>query len=68
MTDDELVSHLLLLHGLHPVSLGDRVLDALDEVRPYLESHGGDVELVGMEGPVVRLRMQGSCSGCPSST
>ena len=66
--DDELISHLLLLHGLHPVSLDDRVLGALDEVRPYLESHGGNVELVDVEEPVVRLRMQGSCSGCPSSS
>src|SRR5579875_1363106 len=37
--EDELISHLLLLHGLHPVSLEDRVRDALTEVRPYLESH-----------------------------
>ena len=66
--EDELISHLLLLHGLHPVSLQDRVLGALDEVRPYLESHGGNVELVDVEEPVVRLRMQGSCSGCPSSS
>jgi len=65
--EDELISHLLLLHGLHPVSLEGRVLGALDEVRPYLESHGGNVELVDVEEPVVRLRMQGSCSGCPSS-
>jgi len=67
-TQDELISHLLLLHGLHPVSLEDRVLDALAEVRPYLESHGGNVELLAVEEPTVRLRLQGSCSGCPSST
>jgi Fe-S cluster biogenesis protein NfuA/nitrite reductase/ring-hydroxylating ferredoxin subunit len=65
--EDELVSHLLLLHGLHPVKLEDRVLSALEEVRPYMESHGGDVELVGIEGGVVQLRLAGSCSGCPSS-
>ncbi|MEA2267491.1 MAG: hypothetical protein QOC64_101, partial [Solirubrobacteraceae bacterium] len=63
-----LVSHLLLLHGLHPVALEARVRGALDEVRPYLESHGGDVELVGIEAGVVRLRLQGSCDGCASST
>ncbi|MCA3749219.1 MAG: NifU family protein [Rubrobacter sp.] len=66
--EDELVSHLLLLHGLHPVSLEARVAQALDEVRPYLESHGGNVELLGVENGVARLRLQGSCSGCPSST
>ena len=65
--EDELVSHLLLLHGLHPVPVEDRVLDALGEVRPYLESHGGDVSLLGVEGSTVRLRLRGSCSGCPSS-
>jgi Fe-S cluster biogenesis protein NfuA/nitrite reductase/ring-hydroxylating ferredoxin subunit len=66
--DDDLIAHLLLLHGLHPVPLPERVYAALDEVRPYLESHGGNVELVEVEEPVVRLRMQGSCSGCPSSS
>ena len=65
---DELVSHLLLLHGLHPLDLEMRVVKALEEVRPYLQSHGGNVELLGVEDGVARLRMQGSCSGCPSST
>ena len=65
---DELVSHLLLLHGLHPVPLEDRVRGALEDVRPYLEQHGGDVELLGVDGGVARLRLQGSCNGCPSST
>src|SRR5215213_887733 len=65
---DELVSHLLLLHGLHPLDVETRILQALEEVRPYLQSHGGNVELLGVEGGVARLRMQGSCSGCPSST
>jgi Fe-S cluster biogenesis protein NfuA/nitrite reductase/ring-hydroxylating ferredoxin subunit len=64
---DELVSHLLLLHGLHPVPLEARLQAALDEVRPYLESHGGNVEVLSAEGGVVRLRLEGSCSGCPSS-
>jgi Fe-S cluster biogenesis protein NfuA/nitrite reductase/ring-hydroxylating ferredoxin subunit len=65
---DELVAHLLLLHGLHPLPLEARVRAALDEVRPYLESHGGDVELVGIEDHVVRLALRGSCHGCASST
>jgi Fe-S cluster biogenesis protein NfuA/nitrite reductase/ring-hydroxylating ferredoxin subunit len=66
--EDELVSHLLLLHGLHPVPLEARVQGALAEVRPYLESHGGDVELLGIEDGVVRLALRGSCDGCASST
>jgi Fe-S cluster biogenesis protein NfuA/nitrite reductase/ring-hydroxylating ferredoxin subunit len=68
LAGDELVSHLLLLHGLHPVPLEQRVISALDEVRPYLESHGGDVELQAIDQDRVHLRLQGSCSGCPSST
>src|SRR5206468_3789189 len=59
--EDELVGHLLLLHGLHPVAVEARVQRALEEVRPYLESHGGNVELLGVEGGVARLRLQGSC-------
>ena len=64
---DELISHLLLLHGLHPLDVETRVVGALEEVRPYLQSHGGNVELLGIEGGVVRVRMEGSCDGCPSS-
>jgi Fe-S cluster biogenesis protein NfuA len=67
MTRDELVSHLMLLHGLHPVPIEERVRGALDEVRPYLDAHGGDVELLGVDEGVVRLRLEGSCHGCPSS-
>jgi Fe-S cluster biogenesis protein NfuA/nitrite reductase/ring-hydroxylating ferredoxin subunit len=67
LVDDELVSHLLLLHDLHPIGVEDRVRGALAEVRPYLESHGGNVELVGVQDGVATLRMQGSCEGCPAS-
>jgi Fe-S cluster biogenesis protein NfuA/nitrite reductase/ring-hydroxylating ferredoxin subunit len=68
LAEDELLSHLLLVHDLHPVPVEERVREALRSVRPYLESHGGDVEVVAMDGPVVRLRLHGSCNGCPSST
>ena len=68
LAGDEVVAHLLLLHGLHPVPIEARVRSALDEVRPYLDSHGGDVELLGVDDGVVRLRLEGSCSGCPSSS
>src|SRR3954451_7510294 len=68
LAGDELLSSLLLLHDLHPVPAPARVREALDEVRPYLESHGGDVELVEVDGDVVRVRLHGSCHGCPSST
>jgi Fe-S cluster biogenesis protein NfuA len=65
--DDELVAHLLLLHGLHPVPVAERVSRALDEVRPYLLAHGGGVELLGVDDGVVHLRLDGACHGCPSS-
>jgi Fe-S cluster biogenesis protein NfuA/nitrite reductase/ring-hydroxylating ferredoxin subunit len=68
LLDDELIAHLLLVHDLHPVPLEERVRGALEEVRPYMESHRGGVELVSIEDGVVRLRLEGSCSGCPSST
>jgi Fe-S cluster biogenesis protein NfuA len=45
----------------------ERVEAALAEMRPYLDSHGGDVRLLGVTDGVVRLQLQGSCSGCPSS-
>src|SRR5258705_840388 len=64
---DDLVGSLLLLYGLHPLTLDTRVSKALDKVRPYLESHGGNVELLGITDGVVHLRMQGSCKSCPSS-
>lgn len=64
---DPLVSSLLLLYGLHPLHLETRVMLALDKVRPYLQSHGGNVELLGIEEGVLRLRLEGSCHGCASS-
>lgn len=69
LAHDELVSSLLLVHGLHPYSVETRVEEALESVRPYLGTHGGDVELLGVtpEG-TVRIRMLGSCDGCPSSS
>lgn len=65
---DELLSPLFLLHGLHPLDLETRVMQALDEVRPYLKSHGGNVTLVKVEDGIAHLRLLGSCNGCPGST
>jgi Fe-S cluster biogenesis protein NfuA/nitrite reductase/ring-hydroxylating ferredoxin subunit len=65
---DGVVASLLLIHDLYPVSLEERVRGALEEVRPYMESHEGNVELLGVADGVVRLRLQGSCDGCPASS
>lgn len=46
----------------------ENVETVLDTLRPYLMADGGNVELVEVEGPVVRLRLQGACGSCPSST
>jgi Fe-S cluster biogenesis protein NfuA len=64
---DELVSNLLLLYGLHPLPIETRVLQALEKVKPHLDSHGGSVELLEINEGVVRLRLHGTCKGCPSS-
>lgn len=45
----------------------DNVETVLDELRPYLMADGGNVELADIEGPVVKLRLQGACGSCPSS-
>jgi Fe-S cluster biogenesis protein NfuA len=67
LVDDGVVASLLLIHDLYPVDLEQRVREALDSVRPYMESHGGDVELLGLEDGVARLRLVGHCKGCPAS-
>lgn len=68
---DDLVASLLLVHGLHPHPVERRISDALDTVRPYLGSHGGDVHLLEVDGDpgnyTVRLQFSGSCKSCPSS-
>ena len=43
------------------------VEQVLDELRPYLLADGGNVELVEIDGPVVKLRLHGACGSCPSS-
>ena len=67
LSEDELVSTLLLIHDLHPVPLDDRVRAALDSVRPYMESHGGNVELLSVQDGVATIHLRGSCSDCAAS-
>ncbi len=56
-----------MLYGLHPLDIETRVMHALDKVRLYLRSHGGNVEMLGVAEGVVLLKLQGSCNGCDSS-
>ena len=69
MTADDLVASLLVANGLHPDDLAVRIANALEAVRPFLAGHGGDVELLDIDerAGAVRLRLLGSCDGCPSS-
>jgi Fe-S cluster biogenesis protein NfuA/nitrite reductase/ring-hydroxylating ferredoxin subunit len=64
---DGVVASLMLIHDLYPVGLGERVEEALDSVRPYMESHGGKVDLLAVTDGVARIRLGGSCEGCPAS-
>lgn len=66
--ENDLVSSMLLLHNLHPDDLETRVLRGIEKARPYLKSHGGDVELVAVRDGIVHLRLQGTCGSCPSSS
>lgn len=65
---DQTIAGLLLIHGLHPVPLEVRLRAALEKVRPYMQSHGGNIELLTLENEVARVRLQGTCQTCPSST
>ncbi|QLL09258.1 NifU family protein [Mycobacterium vicinigordonae] len=68
LATDDLVASLLLVHGLHPHDVHRRVADALDRVRPYLGSHGGDVDLLEITPDgAARLAFRGTCKTCPSS-
>lgn len=69
LLDDDLVANLMLLHGLHPDGVETRIQAALDQVRPYLGSHAGGIEFLGVDDAgVAHLRLEGSCDSCPSST
>ena len=49
-------------------SLDNRLKKAIDEVRPQLQADGGDIEYLGFDNGIVKVKLKGSCSGCPMST
>ncbi|MDY7104403.1 MAG: NifU family protein [Actinomycetota bacterium] len=67
LVDDSAVRAVLSLHGIIRPPLGARAEAALDEVRPYLQSHGGEVELVDVADRIARIRLHGACNGCSMS-
>lgn len=64
---DELVASLLVLYGLHPLTLEERVMLALDKVRPRLRTHEGSVEFLSIQDGAVRLRVRANGHGCGST-
>ena len=68
LSRDGVAASLLLIHDLFPVSVEERVLEALERVRPYMESHGGNVEFLGVHEGIAHLRLEGSCKTCSASS
>jgi Fe-S cluster biogenesis protein NfuA len=68
VVQDETLSALLTLHGLHPDDAEARVQAALERVRPHLGAHAGGVTLLGIDDRrFARIRLEGSCDGCASA-
>ncbi len=68
LVDDPAVRAVFALHGIIRADPLTRANAALDGVRPYLQSHGGDVELVELDGSTAVVRLLGSCNGCSMSS
>ena len=50
------------------MSIEERVSQVIEEIRPNLQADGGDIELVGVENGTAKVKLKGSCAGCPMST
>jgi Fe-S cluster biogenesis protein NfuA len=53
------------LDGKESATLKEQIEEALKEIRPTLQADGGDVEFVGFDQGVVKVRLKGACGGCP---
>jgi Fe-S cluster biogenesis protein NfuA/nitrite reductase/ring-hydroxylating ferredoxin subunit len=67
LVDDPLVYALFAMHGIVRADLTTRVVRVIEAVRPYMQSHGGDVELAEVRGSTVYVRLHGACNGCSMS-
>lgn len=67
LIEDTFINGLLLIHDLHPLDLTTRLHMALDKVRPYMDSHGGRVEIIDLSDGIATIKLDGNCKGCPSS-
>jgi len=68
IVEDPEVYAALVKAGIVRPTLAMRAVQVLDGIRPYLQSHNGDVELVRIDGGVAYVRLLGACQGCGSST
>ncbi|WP_337172089.1 NifU family protein [Gemmatimonas aurantiaca] len=68
LVDDPGVYALLALHGIVKADVRTRVARVVENLRPYTQSHGGDVTLVDVSGNTVYLRLSGACNGCSMSS
>jgi Fe-S cluster biogenesis protein NfuA/nitrite reductase/ring-hydroxylating ferredoxin subunit len=65
--DHPVATALLSMYGLAPIDQRIEAEEALDEIRPYIEGHGGALELVDVEDGIISVRMSGACNGCAAS-
>lgn len=68
LIEDSFINGLLLIHDLHPLDLKTRLYKALEKVKPYMDSHGGSVEIVSLDDGIAKLKLAGNCKSCPSSS
>ncbi|MFF4861341.1 NifU family protein [Streptomyces sp. NPDC001231] len=66
LAEDELVGHLLVLHEIHPEPAERRAARAVERLRPAVRERGGDVEWMGLEEQVARVRVTTGGGGCGS--
>ncbi len=64
---DDLIASLLVLHGLHPLSLEARIERALERASTRLRPHQGEVELLAIQDGAVRVRLRANGHGCGSA-
>ena len=68
LVDDHAVRAAFMMHGIIKPDLTMRASQVLELVKPYMQSHGGDVELVKVENNTAYIRLHGSCNGCSLSS
>ncbi|MFF6998913.1 NifU family protein [Streptomyces sp. NPDC008313] len=66
LAGDELLGHLMVLHGIHPEPVDRRVSRAVDNLRPAVRKSGGEIHLAGVEDGVANVRLR--AGGCGSSS